>query len=486
MAANSSVPQPPQPNALLHITIARKAPSPSIVNPERPPRRLTPRHHRSRLPPAALRLLLLAVGFTFVGCHSLPHRMAEASAELETQTTAEITRLRDVPTRLLTWDDALARLETDNLTLRESQHGIARAEENFRRIYLDLLPALSLTGSLSRALTDLGNLSSDDFNLNVFGLVSVPGLINLRTRHYSTSLEILRAHWSHQLRLREQTADLYRTFIRADALRLRRLNLERSQLWSAALPRQTLDADPEVLSREAQLFSIRQEEDALQDKLAELLGGYEFAWQPDPSSLPPLDYLASPLPPDDLDRNGLLVRRLQATEIEGARLRELGVKLQYWPDLSFTLNSPPLLQVSRGTTTTWNPDQIFLNANSNVRLDTQLRVAYQLRDVRRSITLMRERLALEVTRAVQRQFTAAQTLEFTARELRLVELRLATLEDAPRGLNVDAWRDQLQKLILLSERRASLLQQKAALDTYFWVLDESRWPDLAPPLPDPS
>ncbi len=419
--------------------------------------------------------ILLVLSLLLAGCRSLPKRLAEAEAELAERTLTESARIRDIPARPLPWDEAVSLLREHNLALREARDNVIRAEESYRRIYLDLLPAVSISANLSRALTDLGNISSDDLNLNTFAIVSIPGIVNLRTRHYTASLERLRAAWSLELREREQIADLYRTFVRAETLRLRKGNLEQSQLWNATLSQQSLQADPEVLSREAQLFSIGQEEDLLQDKLAELLGSYDYRWQPDAATLPTLGYLDDPLPVDDIDRTGVLLRRMQAAEVEGARLRELGVKLQYWPDLTFALSSPPLFQVSGGETTGWDPDLVMFNAGSSLRLDTQLRVAQQLRDVRRSIALMHDRLKLEITRNVQRHLAALESLALCERELQLVELRLAVLEEAPRSLNVDTWRDQLQRLILLSERRASLLQQKASLETYFWVLDESRW-----------
>ncbi len=419
---------------------------------------------------------VLLTAFFLVGCTSAPRKVTEQETKVRAAYADELARVRNLEVRTLTWPEAHALLLGQNLTLRQGRDSITRARENRRRVFLDLLPIVNLGAGLSRALTDLGNVDADDLRFSVFSFVSVPGLVNLRTRHYTTALEQIRTDWAFQLKERELTAELYQTFIRYQGLEQRRQNLARTQLWSIADSRRPLDADPEVIERETQLFAIRQELDALQARLAELLGSYDHRWQLDPADLPALDYLRHPLDLDDLDRTGVLFRRLQAAELEAGRLRELGVKLQYWPDLGFSLSSPPLYEVAGGTSRDWDIDQVNFNAQASLRLDTQWRTAFQLRDTRRQLKLMQAQLALQRTLAAQNLDTARHALALADTQLQFVNLRLEALEESPLSLNVAELRQQLQKLILLSEQRDNLLQQKARLESLFWITDEHAWP----------
>lgn len=432
----------------------------------------------------AVPFLVAALLATLAGCASAPRKVAEQEAKVRAAYAAELARVRTLETRTLAWPEAHALLLAQNLELRQARDDRARAREARQRVFLDLLPVVSLTGGLSRALTDLGQVEADDLRFSVFSFVSVPGLVNLRTRHYTAALEQLRSDWTFALKERELTAELYRTFIRYQGLKLRRENLSRTQLWSIADPRRPLDADPEVIERETQLFAIQQDLDSTQAALADLLGSYDYRWDLAPAGLPALDYLQHPLDLTDLDRTGVLFRQLQATELEAARLRELGVKLQYWPDLGFSLSSPPLYERSGGTSRDWDVDQVNFNAVASLQLDTQWRTAFQLRDVRRQLKLMQARLALDRTLAAQRLDTARRALALADTQLKLVTVRLEALESSPLSLNVAELRQQLQKTILLAEQRANLLLQKAELETFFWITDDQAWPSPSFTVPE--
>ncbi len=416
-------------------------------------------------------------------CASAPKKVAEQEAKVRSAYAGELARISTLEPRPLAWPEARALVLAQNLSLRQARDDIARAREARQRVYLDLLPIVNLSGSLSRALTDLGNVNSDDLRFNVFSFVSLPGVVNLRTRHYATALEQLRTDWVYALKERELVTDLYQTFVRYQGLEQRRENLARTQRWTVSDPRRPLDSDPEIIERETQLFAIQQDLDAVQAHLAELLGSYDYRWAPTSTGMPVLDYLRNPLDLENLDRTGVLFRQLQAAELEAGRLRELGVKLQYWPDIGFSLSSPPIYEIAGGQSHNWDVDQVNFNAQASLRIDTQWRTAMQLRDTRRQLKLMREQLALQRTLAAQSLITAQRALALADTQLKFVTVRLETLEASPLSLNVTELRQQLQKTILLSEQRDNLLQQKARLEALFWITDDQAWP---PPVTSPA
>jgi len=424
--------------------------------------------------------LICVVLFFQSGCQSPRTGVEKKLATLGQAYEEDVLRLGNLEKRSLVWDEAWEMIESENLDLRQARDDVTRSQEQIERVFLDLLPTLSISTSLRKALTELGTVDKNDLSLNIFSAINVPGLVSMRTRYYTAVLTKLRSEWTLEMKRRELSANLYVQFIRYEGLNLRRDNLEQSQLWGQSSSLESrLQTNPEMIERDQQLFAIKLEANAQQESLAELLGAYTYEWQLDSTTLPELNYTDHPLELTKADSVGVLVRQLQATDLEAIRLRTLGIKLQYWPDVSASLSSPPIYSYSGGQSTNWSADDVALNAFVPLRIDTQLRTTYQLRDARRQAELTNERMRLEITRQVQKYLLASEELGLIQKQLRVAEVRIEALEQTPRGLSLEEWRAQLRNSILLSEQRASLRLQKARIETLFWIVDESRWPRLA-------
>lgn len=439
-------------------------------------------------------VLLLAAGVSVLlssGCHSVDQRLATHTDTIENAYREEAARQADLPAATLTWDEALQRLRTDNLTLRESRAAVLSAEERRRQVYKDLLPGVNVTANLAHTLTDLGNLSSDDATLSLVAFLNIPGLIQFRLNAYTASLELVRARWAHELRERELTIRLREQFLRAALLEQRRRNLRVSFAWDDRKPlADTLESSPESLEREARLWALQDEQNILQDTVATLLGDNTRRWTLLPDGLPRLDYASTPPELDDTARYGLLFRQLQAVELEGARISELGAKLQYWPDIRVNLTSPPLYSSSDGGTDGFDADQVLLTLSTSVPIDIRGNIARQLRDIRRRNTILREHMAESRAETLRRLATARENLERNRRRLRLATLRLDTLRRLPVTPAPGKLRENLERLLTLDEQQANLQLEQARLEGLFWLFDESRWqrPDWSAdtaPVPQP-
>ena len=172
-------------------------------------------------------------------------------------------------------------------------------------------------------------------------------------------------------------------------------------------------------------------------------------------------------------------------------MRELGVRLLYWPDLSVNLSSPPLVSVQGGTSSRWSFDQIFVNAATSLNLDVRGSVAMQLRETKRDIALLTDTLREKNTQTIQRLLLAREALQLNARQLRLTEFRLDALRGLPRSLEPATVQANLERLLTLDEQRTSLLLERAQLEALFWLIDETQWsrpawPEPAAPSPSPS
>lgn len=422
------------------------------------------------------RTVVIVLLLVLAGCQSPRERLDRHAADRAAAYREAADRSAALEPAPLAFADALASLRAHNLELRAARNAVTSAEERARQVFKDLLPGANLAASLSRSVTDLANLSRTDLAYSVFAHINIPGLIQLRLRHYGAQLELLRARWSCELKERELTLQLREAFLRADLLSTRRRTLLASLQWDASVsPLQGFEAGPRGIERESILYSLRTEADALQLALSQLIGDDSRLWQPDLSGLPALDYADHPPDYADTGRFGVLFRQFQALDIEALHLRERGIRLQYWPDLRISLTSPPLYQNAGGVTTSWDVDQVLFTANTSVPLDIQGNISRQLREARRDRDLQFARMEDQLNLTLQRLAASRDALALTARRLRIAELRLEHLRALPLTQSPDSVRYNLDRLLRLDEQRTTLVLERARLEHLFWILDESRW-----------
>ena len=79
----------------------------------------------------------------------------------------------------LAWGEALKMMMVNNLELQRAIDSLERAKESRAQIYWDLVPTLRFSANLSKALSEVGSVDSEDIRFNVFSTINFPGLINL-------------------------------------------------------------------------------------------------------------------------------------------------------------------------------------------------------------------------------------------------------------------------------------------------------------------
>ncbi|MBX3750845.1 MAG: hypothetical protein KF897_12220 [Opitutaceae bacterium] len=417
---------------------------------------------------------VLASALILTGCRSPAPALQAGEAKLAETFSADWQRA--LPETAIAWPDAVARLEAQNLDLRRSRDAVTAARERVVQVSRDLLPGAALTANAMQAVTRLGDFSGEDAALSFYAFVNVPGLVQWRVRRYGAELELIRAEWAHELKRRELIIQLRELFLRDALLAQRRRNLDLAARWPAiGSLAQRLETNPPGLEREAVLWALRREADSLQTASASLLGDATRLWRLDASSVPDLGYDREPPALTEPAAYGRLLRRLQAADLEAARLRVRGVKLQYWPDLSLNLSGPPLLQVSGGRRSEFSADQVFVTLTGAVNLDLRGTIAQQLREAKRDFALLEARLREQNAQTIQRLQQALAALVRNGRELQLTEARLGTLRGLPATTTPARARDNLERLLALDQQRTSLLLERAQLEALFWLLDEARW-----------
>ena len=111
-----------------------------------------------------------------------------AGTESESVYDQSLAEYGNKKSKKLNWDAALDLMLKNNLELKRARDSLERAVDNRKQIYWDLVPSLGLSASLSKSLTDLGDLSSRDIRFNAFSTINLPGMISFYSRRYASCL----------------------------------------------------------------------------------------------------------------------------------------------------------------------------------------------------------------------------------------------------------------------------------------------------------
>ena len=413
-----------------------------------------------------------------VGCKSVRENLDKQYDRVEKIYSETYAQSKNKEVQELTWEDAKLMMLENNLELQRACDSLERARESQAQIYWDLVPSLRFSTNLSKALTNLGSLESEDIRFNVFSTINFPGLINLYSRKYTALLGVIKAGWDLKLKKRQLIIRLRELFLEYSDFESRKGNVEKSQLWSASenkKPAELLASTPEEILIEQQAFNLRISENQLSQTISKILGNFEYDWKLLVDGIPELSYVENPLDLNRTDRLGVLLRQKQAADLEALRLTEFSTKLRYFPDINLGVSSPPLYRVGNGVQTGFSADDLVFQASSGFSIDTSLRVTRQLKNVRRQIEFQNRFMREQIREQIQRAFLAQEELVLVAKELGLAKLRLETLDAQPRSTELDEIRIYLEKRFVLIGRVSSLHLKKARLEGGFWLLDEEEW-----------
>lgn len=421
---------------------------------------------------------LLLVVLLFASCRTVRENLNLQVEKVESVYDQSLAEYGNKKSKKLNWGTALDLMLKNNLELKRARDSLERAVENRKQIYWDLVPSLGLSASLSKSLTDLGDLSSQDIRFNVFSTINLPGMISFYSRRYASLLGVIVAEWNLKLKGRELIIRLRELFLEYADFEMRKRVVAKGQLWKSSKPQklsELIDSTPEEILLEQQAFNLRISENQLSLSLAKILGSYDFKWELVQEGLPELPYAEKPLDLKQKDKVGVLLRQKQAANMESLRLREVTAKLSYFPDLNLGLSSPSLYRVSNKTATGFSVDELIVRVGSSVSFDTNLRRSRQLKDIRREIEFQNRFMKEEIRAQIQKAILAQQELALVVSELELANLRLNSLDAQPRSSDLNEMRVYLEKRFVLLERLSSLQLKKARIEGGFWLLDDDKW-----------
>lgn len=233
-----------------------------------------------------------------------------------------------LPIRTISWQQAVQLSLAGNLEYRKACENLEQAQRETDRVWRSFIPSVDIGYYYSRALfrSDGGYYrGGGDFNTNV--MFMLPELTRLPVEHYGKLLAVRKAQIDLIVKQREIEAKLYQFF-------------REREISERPKARNTEQGGSE-LARKAEAQTTREQ----WNKLCTLLNDDSARWQLLPTDLPrvtPESYgskIELPSPES---------QQLLAMELEVARLRKLGVIIEYWPRIHTNFYSPSLFSSSGG------------------------------------------------------------------------------------------------------------------------------------------
>ncbi len=303
--------------------------------------------------PIALTLSLL-----LLGC-SLDERITETGLKIEDR-FAEVKSWDELPSRSISWNQALAMMEEGNASIIKANSSIASAERQVLSVYTDLIPSFSYYGSMTKSISEWTQSSSlDGANSNINVSFSLPSLTQVPYQVYSAKASEFAARKSKEASMREIQVKLY-SLVRTHELSAKTRAADKLDYEKSRLDRSVADLDAQ-----------RKEGMEYWKTVAETIGNSEARWHILPETMPRISWGEYSKKLERLDP--LVVCQFSLT-VEQARLRQYGVALRYLPTLNTSLYSPQLFSSTGGTYegAFLDSDDTTLNLSLSYDLDTRL------------------------------------------------------------------------------------------------------------------
>lgn len=256
----------------------------------------------------------------------------------------------------LSWAQAVKRAEAENLGFLQSKEFIRKAHLADRKTWFTLAPRLFAYAHLSKSISEIANISSDDLSLSIIANVVIPNPVQFYAQLYTNRLEVLRAEWQHEVMRRNLHVELYRVFQQASDIKEK----ERELAKISSVSYHDLEGiASKMLTLKSKQHSLGSEFEGLRVNLNRILNTPGKNWKLT-GKLPDISYEGKV---DQLSlKNGFgkLGLMLQTIQIELSTLMIWNVKVGRFPNFNIGVSTPPLYQFTGGDLTTYESDKMRL------------------------------------------------------------------------------------------------------------------------------
>ncbi len=408
---------------------------------------------------------LSILGFLVSSCkvdQRLAADLTNIERELATDTSRLAASLQSSNERILAWKDAMRLLETRNLELLRSRIRIERIKEARDEQWKTWLPTVSAFTSFQRSLTDIGDISLSDLNVSVVAPLRIPNPLSEQAQAFQNALSYLQAVDSAELSYRRQITNLHLIYTQAQ-------DLEEANKDVPIEP--TIESGLGNIEKSRTRAASRAEIRARLARLLDLPGTQPY---PLATSRPSIDYSnrISRLVPGQ--NYGELAIRLSSYQIEGALLREKGVAMQRWPDLSLSASSPAIYDSRReGEFDFFDGERFSLFGGLSKTYEFTGREAESIESAEQNTYFLRKSIQQQLDSDARDWIRLKDRYRLILTKQKIAQERLSNL----RKNNTISSVATLKALRSAQSNLLALKVAKERLDTEIWIWDESKWPN---------
>ncbi len=363
----------------------------------------------------------------------------------------------------LRWEEALTLMEERNIQYLRTKQRVEDIKKQRDEQWKTWLPQLSAFANINRSLTELGKLSFSDLSVSVIAPLNIPNPLTERARAFENALSYVQAVDSAKLSYRRQVINLYRIYSRVEDLERRRIPSESGEIGSPAT------ALSDLRNRTMNESSLR----TLQGQLVQILNVPGSQPYPVAKTRPALDYsdeVFSFIP----GRNyGALACRLAAYRIEGALLREKGIKLRRWPTLTLAASTPALYDNrSESDFQVLDSDRINLFGGLTKSYNFTGTEADRVESAEQNTEFVKQELRLQLDSDGREWHRLQDRYQEIVLQRKIAEERLDQIKSDG---SIGSVSKQLTRVREALVRVEGIKQVKEQLDLEIWLWDDSAW-----------
>lgn len=361
--------------------------------------------------------MCLCVGI-WTSC-SLEKHMERKTGELikKMETVPEWAQL---PRQEISWNQAVTLMMERNIDLKKSEQSLKTTKRAVINVFTQIIPGVNLDWMLTKELSDLSKVTTDDVEYNTNILFNMPSITQIPFDYYSAKAAVYTAEKTLEMKKRELISRLYQQTISYRNAQISYNN----QLKS-------LPYDDDGVQRKKLDKEWEKSLDEISQGFATLLGSMDARWLIKPETMPRLDWEKYKAASKKLD---LLVVTMAAMELEASRLQVLNARMNFFPSVDINFYSPSLFSSTGGTYGGFFAGAGDMQVNMSLReeLDTRLTSWFQYKSAKENHDLMQRSVVMDLQKR---------------------RIKIATLLESRR--RYELWRGVLLKEIAFKESRLS-------------------------------
>lgn len=416
------------------------------------------------------KVLLLLLTCSLYGCvgSKLNNQLQEHALVQEQSQLAIEQSLFPVSSTPLNWDQALELALKHNPDVKRSESAVQQAQKEKKEQWKDYIPDLFVFTSLNKSITEIADLTKDDFDLNVVSNLKIPNPVRYYTKAYALALQQIQAEWNFELERRHTHARLYQLFKKQEAIdSSKRLLLAEEK----TLPYTPSERYVESLdSIQSQRRTLSHSEEQLRLELNRFFNSPKGNWSL-VGSPPKISYEKALHRLKFSEGFGALGTKLQTLQIETSIIQLWNAKYRRLPTFNIGVSTPSLFNSQNSNSFGFREEefQLFTGLTKSIKphdiLDREL-----IKDAELRARLNREQLLRQMENEIVVLEINKRTYKQLLSEKRRTEYQLKHLLTSNR-INSS----QASKFSELNKELQSANNRLLQLELQFWIWDENYW-----------